>query len=194
MGLLAFFSSVDDLNNRFSPRFSLPFSRNTHDHNKPALSTVQEQSKKSNVSAALLKRAHLPSSQTRAKRSALLLRQLIVGPSGTSSNSKPAPPQITSAYARPQLNKLKTELMEPKSANKVIAQLRALPVPAGHQPTPSSPSSSTPTPSSASPQPLPILMTSVVEASESKASVTFAAEVAPASLSNPAAKAGSVKA
>ncbi|KAG6812602.1 hypothetical protein H0H92_001953 [Tricholoma furcatifolium] len=116
-------SHKDDTQQR-PRRLSLPalsFSRPREEH-KPVLSSVQEHQKKSNATAALLRRAVKPrafSADKRAKDSALILRSLIVGPT--------ASPQLTSLYARPQLSKLKSQLMEPKSANKVIAQLRVLP-------------------------------------------------------------------
>jgi hypothetical protein len=60
----------------------------------------------------------------RAKESALIVRALIIGPC-----ADPSAPQITRAVAAPQLGKVKEQLIQPKSANRVIAELRALPVP-----------------------------------------------------------------
>ncbi|KAH9040671.1 hypothetical protein EDB85DRAFT_2072084 [Lactarius pseudohatsudake] len=58
----------------------------------------------------------------RAKESALVLRSLIVGQN--SGDDSAAPPARVS---RAQLNNVKAQLLKPKTANKVIAQLRALP-------------------------------------------------------------------
>ncbi|KDR75916.1 hypothetical protein GALMADRAFT_1331812 [Galerina marginata CBS 339.88] len=74
-----------------------------------------------NEAAAKRQKVQLSSSDKRAQVSALAVRALIIGP--TSS----AEPKMTPAIARPQLSKIKSQLMEPKSANKVIAQLRQLP-------------------------------------------------------------------
>ncbi|KAH9061361.1 hypothetical protein EDB87DRAFT_1560535 [Lactarius vividus] len=58
----------------------------------------------------------------RAKESALLLRSLIVG---QNSGDGSAAPQAR--VSRAQLDNVKAQLLKPKMANKVIAQLRALP-------------------------------------------------------------------
>ncbi|KAH9176417.1 hypothetical protein EDB89DRAFT_1903203 [Lactarius sanguifluus] len=58
----------------------------------------------------------------RAKESALVLRSLIVG---QNSGDNSAAPQAR--VSRAQLDSVKTQLLKPKTANKVIAQLRALP-------------------------------------------------------------------
>ncbi|KAJ6553044.1 hypothetical protein B0H19DRAFT_950005 [Mycena capillaripes] len=63
-------------------------------------------------------------SDKRAKESALVVRTLIVG---RCSNDY-ATSTTTKAVAKPQLGKVKSQLMQPNSANRVIAQLRALPV------------------------------------------------------------------
>ncbi|KAF7288641.1 Lactamase-B domain-containing protein [Mycena chlorophos] len=92
---------------------------------KPALRETQEHEKKHNATAALTKRLSKPlsnSADKRAKESALILRSLIVGPTHDYVLPKPSTPVV-----RPQLHKVKAELMEPGSANKVIAHLRALP-------------------------------------------------------------------
>ena len=108
---------------RFSFR-TFSFTR-THEDHKSALSTIQDHEKKTHAAAAFSKRLAKPASSKsdrRAKESALIVRSLIVGPSATPS------PTITKAIAKPRLSKIKSQLMQPKSANKVIAQLRALPV------------------------------------------------------------------
>lgn len=109
---------------RFSFR-SLSFSRTRHEEpteHKPALSAIQVQERKANASAAFSKRFIKSNSKKRAHESALIARSLIIGPSSAAS------PKVTPAIAKPQINKLKSQLSQPKSANKVIAQLRALPV------------------------------------------------------------------
>ncbi|KDQ57618.1 hypothetical protein JAAARDRAFT_105292, partial [Jaapia argillacea MUCL 33604] len=65
------------------------------------------------------------SSDKRAKESALIVRSLIIGPSSISPTS---PKVAKAAVTKPQIGKVKAQLLEPKSANKVIAQLRQLPV------------------------------------------------------------------
>lgn len=63
-----------------------------------------------------------PSRSTkRAQKSALAVRSLIIGPTST------ATPRVTTALAQPELSKVKSQLIKPKTANKVIAQLRELP-------------------------------------------------------------------
>lgn len=61
-----------------------------------------------------------PNSKQRAKKSALILRTVIVGPSKSA-------PKVTPAVANPQMNKIRSQLCHPKAANKIIAQLRTLP-------------------------------------------------------------------
>ncbi|KAI9442121.1 hypothetical protein H4582DRAFT_1809110 [Lactarius indigo] len=58
----------------------------------------------------------------RAKESALVLRSFIVG---QNSGDGSAAPQVR--VSRAQLDSVKAQLLKPKTANKVIAQLRALP-------------------------------------------------------------------
>lgn len=103
--------------------FSRP--HHTHEDHKPALSTVQDHEKKVHAAAALSKRLvkiSTSKADKRARKSALVVQRLIVGPSSAAS------PKLTAAVAKPQLNKIKSQLIKPKSANKVIAQLRSLPV------------------------------------------------------------------
>lgn len=56
------------------------------------------------------------------KKSALIVRSLIIGPPVADS------PRVTKAAARPELAKLKSHLVNPKYANRIIAELRTLPV------------------------------------------------------------------
>ncbi|KAJ7072332.1 hypothetical protein C8F01DRAFT_1044885 [Mycena amicta] len=91
---------------------------------KPALAEVQEHEKKVSAANAFTKqRLKSSNSDKRAKEFAMILRTLIVGPTNDY-----AVPQVSKAVARPQLSKVKSELIKPHSANKVIAQLRALPL------------------------------------------------------------------
>ncbi|KAI0266767.1 hypothetical protein BC834DRAFT_789191, partial [Gloeopeniophorella convolvens] len=59
----------------------------------------------------------------RAQQSALVVRSLIVG-QNRNENGLPAP---ESRVSRAQLSKVKSQLLEPKMANKLIAQLKSLP-------------------------------------------------------------------
>ena len=60
-------------------------------------------------------------SEKRAKESAEIVRALIIGPNSISPASKKSKP-----LSKAQLDKVKSELAKPKSANKVISQLRNL--------------------------------------------------------------------
>ena len=55
-----------------------------------------------------------------AKQSALAMRSIVVG-------STSEVPKVSAAAMRPELKKIKTQLLEPKTANKLITQLRQLP-------------------------------------------------------------------
>lgn len=103
---------------------SLPFlgSRKTEER-KVALSGLMEQEKKRHVSDDRTKRFFKTSrSEKQAKESALIVRSLIVGPSGiTPPNAKTKP------VSKAKMEKVKSQLLQPKSANRVIAQLRTLP-------------------------------------------------------------------
>lgn len=74
------------------------------------------------------------SADKRAQKNALVVQHLIVGP----NSIQPANTKVTS---RPQLTRIKSELMQPKSANRVIAKLRDLPMPEERLASPDSPSS-----------------------------------------------------
>jgi len=96
---------------RFSLR-SLNFTRRDQEVHSTALPTIQEQSEDPSKSSV-----KVSSSDRRAQNSALALRSLIVGP--TSANAP--------VISKPDLNNIKSQLMEPKTANKVITQLKELP-------------------------------------------------------------------
>ncbi|KAI0051901.1 hypothetical protein FA95DRAFT_1554134 [Auriscalpium vulgare] len=113
------------------------FSPQKNEH-KPALSLAQDQTKREHAAhAAQAPKAKRPAankSDRRAKQSALVVRELIVGsPAGGTRGVevtdkalvKKAKP--TQGVSRDVVNRVKTQLLAPKAANRVIAQLRALP-------------------------------------------------------------------
>ncbi|TRM69799.1 hypothetical protein BD626DRAFT_475332 [Schizophyllum amplum] len=105
-------------------RFSLKTMSFTPSH-KAALTADEEHEMRADATDALerrlVKRAHPSAADRRARESAHIVRALIVGPDTTTLS-----PKVTKAVARPQLGKVKSQLMKPKDANRVIAQLRAL--------------------------------------------------------------------
>ena len=112
---------------RTSIRSSLSFLRRSTDyHERKSMSDAAHvQQKKRNVvwdlKRAIRSGPGSPSkSERRAKESAEIVRALIIGPNSISPASK------KSQLSRGQLNKVKSELAKPKSANKVISQLRNL--------------------------------------------------------------------
>jgi len=103
------------------PFQSLAFIRKQPVEHKPALSTVNDDKKREKATEAAQKHAMKESkSNKRAKQTALIVRSLIVGPTS-------AEPKMTATVAKPELNKIKSQLLEPKKANKLITQLRQLP-------------------------------------------------------------------
>ncbi len=117
-------TSVNGEHGHRKRRISLrPFARpRVHEEHKHNLSEIQEHEKKANAITALSKSLVVSSSSDRkAKESALVVRALIIG------NTAPST-KVTPVIARPQLSKVKSQLMKPKSANKVIAHLRQLSV------------------------------------------------------------------
>ena len=102
---------------------SLSLIHGREEHKPVGVPHVQQRQKEARVSAAFSKhfiRLRLKQDQ-RARESALLVRSLIVGPSETTS-------RLTIANAKPRLEKIKSQLTKPGTANKVIAHLRALPI------------------------------------------------------------------
>ena len=102
-------------------RFSLPsisFNRKDHEVLKTALPAVKEQEKSEDPSKPSNKVSSLDES---ANNSALALRSLIVGPTSTALPS--------SSFTTPAVNlgSIKSELLEPNTAIKVIAKLKELP-------------------------------------------------------------------
>ncbi|KAI0088032.1 hypothetical protein BDY19DRAFT_891932 [Irpex rosettiformis] len=65
----------------------------------------------------------ISSADKKAKESAVIVRSLIVGPHGI----LPPNAKSTKPISKPKIEKVKSQLLNPKTANRVIAQLRALP-------------------------------------------------------------------
>lgn len=109
---------------RFSlKRLSFSSRRSAVDE-KPALSTVQEHSREYAAQEAAhkeAKREKVSKADARAKKTALRVRMLITGePTGST-------PAVSPVVAKSQQNKIKAQLSEPKTANKLIQELRRLP-------------------------------------------------------------------
>lgn len=114
---------AESSNRRFSFR-RMSFSRKPPYHDKAILSAVQEHDKKEHAIEAekvQWRKEKLSRSDLRAKKNALRVRMLITGePTGSL-------PAVSPVVAKPQLNKIKSQLSEPKTANKLIRELRRLP-------------------------------------------------------------------
>ncbi|KAF7970705.1 hypothetical protein HWV62_23248 [Athelia sp. TMB] len=102
---------------------------------KPALSTVQDTSSSSATDGLNKRQKKLSSSDKQAQASALVVRTLIVGPLTAPSSS----PSGQIAFAKLDLNKVKAQLVDPKTARKLIAQLRALPTSGSDESRPAGP-------------------------------------------------------
>lgn len=95
---------------------------------KPSLSNIEKhgirvRGASKAVATAQVKRATLSRADRRAKQSALVVRSLIVGQDTDGGGLAPPRGRISPA----QLSNVKAQLLQPKTANRVIAQLRALP-------------------------------------------------------------------
>ena len=131
---------------RISIRSSLSLLRRSTDYHerKSVSDAAHMQQKKHNVvwdfKRAIRSGPGSPSkSERRAKESAEIVRTLIIGPNSISPASKKSP------LSKGQLDKVKSELAKPKSANKVISQLRNLDLVAnGSVPLPVAPKPSQP--------------------------------------------------
>lgn len=89
---------------------------------KPTLSAVEEQEKKRQVRDDLeVYGRKLSRSEKHAHESATVVRSLIIGPSGITPSNKAKP------VPKARLEKVKSELIHPKSAKMVIAHLRQMP-------------------------------------------------------------------
>ena len=111
-------------NRRFSFRRLSFSSRKSPHHDRAILSAVQEHDKKEHAIEAekhQRQKEKVTKSDLRARKNALRVRLLITGePTG-------ALPAVSPVVAKPQLNKIKSLLSEPKAANKLIKELRRLP-------------------------------------------------------------------
>jgi hypothetical protein len=99
---------------RFSLR-SLNFTRKDQEVRNTTLPAIQEQEKREDSS--MPSNNKVSSADKRAKNSALALRSLIVGPTST----------LASQNTTPSLANIKSQLLQTKTANKVIASLKELP-------------------------------------------------------------------
>lgn len=96
------------------------------EHPKPILSAEEEHKKRLQVSEDRTRRIiRISNADKKAKESAIVVRSLIIGPAGITL-PKPKP------VSKPKVEKVKAQLLKSKSANRVIAQLRALPTESVH--------------------------------------------------------------
>ncbi|KAI0645522.1 hypothetical protein C8Q79DRAFT_910717 [Trametes meyenii] len=114
---------------RFSWR-SLVTPKGVQDH-KPALPPLREETAKEVAARQeyLERRMVLTRDQRRAHESALVVRDLIVGPFALPSAAPPKRAKVSASGATSlrKVQKVKTQLLQPKVAQRVISQLRALP-------------------------------------------------------------------
>ncbi|KAF8906556.1 hypothetical protein CPB84DRAFT_1770080 [Gymnopilus junonius] len=116
---------------RFSLR-SFSLVRRNATETKPAIQNkdIKRQTKEAEVNKSKNK-SPLSKAEKQAQKSALAIRSVIVGPLSTTESKAPLAP-----VGRSELNKIKSQLLEPDLANKLIAQLRQLPAigePSSHQ-------------------------------------------------------------
>lgn len=106
----------------FFRTFSLVHSRKEHKpiSASPAAQQCEEKARLANPFPKDFMKSR-SNSDKRSKESALTLRSLIVGSLETGS-------QLKITHAKPRLGKVKAQLVKPKTANKVIAHLRDLPI------------------------------------------------------------------
>ena len=98
------------------------------DHVKSVLSAEQEHKRKLQALDDRAKRSvRASSADKKAKESAVIVRSLIVGPTGIT-----LPDVKVKPISKPKVEKVKSQLLKPKTANRVIAQLRALPASTEH--------------------------------------------------------------
>ena len=95
--------------------------RSTDRHEREHLSDAVHVQQKKHGIVCDLKRAIRSKSEKHARESAEIVRALIVGPNSISPASKKS-----RALSKGQLDKVKSELAKPRSANRVISQLRNL--------------------------------------------------------------------
>ncbi|KAA1476002.1 hypothetical protein DENSPDRAFT_883981 [Dentipellis sp. KUC8613] len=109
-------------------RRTLAYLNPPHDPHKPVLSTEQDQEKRRlalNAYEVVRHASIFPNSDRKAKQSALVVRSVMVGPGSISPTPRKGPAK--SAVTKEQVNKVKAQLLQPKGANRIIAQLKALP-------------------------------------------------------------------
>jgi hypothetical protein len=96
------------------------------------LSRAKDTEKKSRANRAFTVRAlRNATSEKRAKESATIVRSLIIGDHNTPQQAKTKKTKTS----RSDIARVKSQLLQPKSASKVITQLRALPAHPGNTPT-----------------------------------------------------------
>ena len=99
------------------------FNGSSQEEPKSVLTAGEEHRKKAQVAEDRARRAvKVSSADRKARESALIVRSLIVGQSAITLSDAKAKP-----ISRPKISKVKAELLQPKKANRLIAQLRALP-------------------------------------------------------------------
>ena len=112
---------------RFSWRALSLFNGNTQEEHKHVLTADEEERKKVQVVEDKVKRTvKVTSADRKARESALVVRSLIVGQSTIAFASMKGKP-VVSKVSRPRVSKVKADLLQPKKANRLIAQLRSLP-------------------------------------------------------------------
>lgn len=94
----------------------------SHDKDLKERAKATEAAKYAATSFSFFSRSSKASNR-HVEQSALAVQKLIVGPGSTTSAISKVPPVTTV-----QLTKIKSELMRPKSANRLIAKLRELPI------------------------------------------------------------------
>jgi hypothetical protein len=106
-------------------KVSLPTARERHAEHKASLPTARELERREHAQIAfsqrILSRPVASKSDKRARDTALVVRQFIVG------SPSPSAPKVSAAVAKPTLSKIKSQLLDPKSANKLIQHLKDLP-------------------------------------------------------------------
>lgn len=112
-------ASPTHTNDASAPKSSVPTSVHTTDAVPPVKAPASPSRGFSFSSLALFRRQ---GSDKRAKASALVIRSLIVGPLAVSSTA----PAANKGFSKPEMDKIKAQLLQPKTANKLIAQLRVL--------------------------------------------------------------------
>ena len=111
-------SQPGKVSRRFSRR-SFTFGRKQSIKNASP-STIEGRDEQAPKTAQKQPQQKVSKSDKLAKQSALAMRSIVVG-------SASEAPKVSAADLKPELKKIKTQLLEPKTANKLITQLRQLP-------------------------------------------------------------------